>query len=306
MSSEVKMAVNLGGLEMKNPVTCASGTFGIGQEYGDFVDLESLGAITSKGVSAVAWKGNPYPRIAETPSGLLNTIGLQNPGVEAFCSQKLPWLSRFTTPLIVNVAGHSIDEYVAVIERLEREPRVAAYEVNISCPNVDAGGLALGTDPVLAAQVTRACRERTARPLIVKLTPNVTDVAAIARAVEEAGADAVSLINTLKGMSIDAHRRRPRTSRPVAGLSGPAIKPVALAMVWQVHQAVSLPILGMGGIRTGTDAVEFMLAGATAVAVGTGNFSNPRATAEVIEGIEDFCRAEGVADVNELIGGLQC
>ena len=305
MSSEVKLAVNLGGLEMKNPVTCASGTFGIGQEYGDFVDLESLGAITSKGVSAVAWKGNPYPRIAETPSGLLNTIGLQNPGVEAFCSQKLPWLSRFTTPLIVNVAGHSIDEYVAVIERLEREPRVAAYEVNISCPNVDAGGLALGTDPVLAAQVTRACRECTARPLIVKLTPNVTDVAAIACAVEEAGADAVSLINTLKGMSIDAHRRRPRTSRPVAGLSGPAIKPVALAMVWQVHQAVSLPILGMGGIRTGTDAVEFMLAGATAVAVGAANFADPLASIHVLEGLTRYLEEQEISSARELIGALE-
>ena len=305
-ASAVNMAVNLGGLAMKNPVTTASGTFGAGQEYGDFVDLNRLGALTSKGVSPVAWEGNDAPRIAETPSGMLNTIGLQNPGVEAFCAEKLTWLASYDVPLIVNVAGHRLEEYTTVVERLEREERVDAYEINISCPNVDAGGMAMGTDPAMAAEVTRACRALTKRPLIMKLTPNVTDISEIARAVESEGADAVSLINTLKGMAIDARRRRPKLSRPVAGLSGPAIKPVALALVWQVANAVKIPILGMGGIRTGIDAVEFMLAGATAVAVGTANFTDPTSTIKVIEGIEEFCRAEGVSDVNELIGGLQC
>jgi dihydroorotate dehydrogenase (NAD+) catalytic subunit len=304
MSSDVRMAVNLGGLAMKNPVTDASGTFGVGQEYGDFVDLDRLGALTSKGVSPVAWEGNDAPRIAETPSGMLNTIGLQNPGVDAFCSEKLPWLERFSVPLIVNVAGHRLSEYTAVIERLEREERVNAYEINISCPNVDAGGMAMGTDPHMAEQVTRACRKLTERPLIVKLTPNVTDIAEIARGAEAGGADAVSLINTVQGMAIDAHRRKSRLSRPVAGLSGPAIKPIALRCVWQASQAVGIPVLGMGGIRTGEDAVEFMLAGATAVAVGTANFSNPTATVDVIDGIERFCESEGVADVRDLIGGL--
>lgn len=306
MPADVNLAVNLGGLAMKNPVTDASGTFGAGQEYADFIDLDALGALTTKGVSPVAWEGNPAPRIAETPSGMLNTIGLQNPGVEAFCAEKLAFLANYSVPLIVNVAGHRIDEYLAVIDRLESEERVDAYEVNISCPNVDAGGLAMGTDPAMAREVTVACRARTKRPLIVKLTPNVTSVADIARAVEDGGADAVSLINTVQGMAIDAFRRRPRLSRPVAGLSGPAVKPIALRCVWEAHRAVSVPILGMGGIRTGVDAVEFMLAGATAVAVGTANFTNPRATVEVIEGIRGYCESQGIADVNELIGGLQC
>lgn len=306
MPASLDLSVNLGGLAMKNPVTDASGTFGAGQEYADFVDLDRLGALTTKGVSPTPWPGNPAPRIAETPSGLLNSIGLENPGVEAFVADKLSWLERYDVPVIVNVAGHSEAEYVTVIRRLEQEERVSAYELNISCPNVDAGGMALGCDPTLAASAVRACREATARPLIVKLTPNVTDVTEVARAVEAAGADAISLINTLKGMSIDAHARRTRTARPIAGLSGPAIKPVALAMVWEVAQAVKVPILGMGGIRTGTDAVEFMLAGATAVGVGTASFANPTATTDVIEGIERFCDREGVRDVKELIGGLRC
>ncbi len=302
----VELAVDLGGLKMRNPVTDASGTFGCGEEYGDFIDLDALGALTAKGVSPAPWTGNAAPRICETPSGMLNCIGLQNPGMEYFCTHKLPWLASYGVPLIVNVVGHALSEYTTVIERLERETRVDAYEVNISCPNVDAGGMAMGTDPACAAAVTRACRALTSRPLIVKLTPNVTNVADIARAVEAAGADAVSLINTVQGMAIDAHRRRSRLSRPVAGLSGPAIKPIALRMVWQVSKAVGIPLLGMGGIVTGEDAVEFLLAGATAVSVGTANFMNPRATIDVISGIAAFCADEGVRDVNELIGGVQC
>jgi dihydroorotate dehydrogenase (NAD+) catalytic subunit len=304
--SGIDLAVDLGGLAMKNPVTDASGTFGCGEEYGDFIDLDALGALTAKGVSPVPWPGNAAPRMCETPSGMLNCIGLQNPGVEFFCAHKLPWLTAYEVPLIVNVVGHALSDYTAVIGRLERESRVDAYEVNISCPNVDAGGMALGTDPALAAEVTRACRACTSRPLIVKLTPNVTDIADIARAVESAGADVISLINTVRGMAVDAHCRRPKLSRPVAGLSGPAIKPIALAFVWQVAQAVDIPILGMGGIVTGEDAVEFLLAGATSVSVGTANFMNPYATIDVISGIAAFCATEGVHDVNDLIGGLQC
>ncbi|MBQ6453233.1 MAG: dihydroorotate dehydrogenase, partial [Coriobacteriales bacterium] len=232
--------------------------------------------------------------------------GLQNPGVEVFCSKDLPWLSQQGVPIIVNVSGHSVDEYRAVVERLEREPSVGAYEINISCPNVDHGGMTIGTDPVLAAQVTAACRQATKRPLIVKLTPNVTSVASIAQAVEAEGADAISLINTVLGMSIDAKRRKPRLARVVGGLSGPAIKPIALRMVWEVHKAVQVPILGMGGIMTGEDAVEFMLAGATAIAVGTASFVNPVAPIQVLAGIIGYCEEQGVTDINELIGGLVC
>ena len=299
------LAVDLGGLRMKNPVTDASGTFGSGKEYADFFDVARLGAITTKGVSFTPWEGNPAPRIAETPSGMLNSIGLQNPGVEAFCENTLPWLAAQDTRTIVNVSGHAAEEYAQVIERLEDEAAVDAYEVNISCPNVDAGGMAFGCDPALAARVTKLCRAVTKRPLLVKLTPNVTDIASIAAAVADAGADAVSLVNTLLGMSVDARRRRPRLARVVGGLSGPAIKPVALRMVWQVHNAVDVPILGMGGIASGEDAVEFMLCGATAVAVGAASFPNPRACADVLEGIVAFCREQGVDDVNELVGALE-
>lgn len=304
-SVRVDMRVNLGGLEMANPVTTASGTFAAGREYADFYPLKTLGAVTTKGVSLTPWEGNSSPRIAETPSGMLNSIGLQNPGVEAFCAGPLAWLSQREVPVIVNVSGHSLEEYVAVIERLEDEEAVSAYEVNISCPNVDAGGMTFGTDPAQAAEVTRLCRAATKRPLIVKLTPNVTDVALIAKHVEGAGADAVSLINTLLGMAVDARTRRPKLARVVGGLSGPAVKPVALRMVWQVHQAVQLPILGMGGIMTAEDAVEFMLCGATAVAVGTANFVNPSAGAQVVQGIEDYCRDNGFKSVTELVGALE-
>ena len=306
-STDVKLEVNLGGLAMKNPVTVASGTFAAGREYADFVDVASLGAVTTKGVSLNGWEGNASPRIAETASGMLNSIGLQNPGVAHLVEHDLPWLREIGATTIVNVSGHSFQEYVDVIQALEQAAvLVDAYEVNISCPNVDAGGMTIGTDPASVEQVVRQCRKATDKPLIVKLTPNVTDVTEIAKAAEASGADAVSLINTLLGMAIDARTRKPQLARVVGGLSGPAVKPVALRMVWETARAVKVPVLGMGGIATGTDAVEFMLAGATAVAVGTANFTNPTATVDVIDGIIDYCEEQGVADVNELIGGLQC
>lgn len=303
--TSVNLAVNLGGLAMKNPVTTASGTFAAGMEYSDFVDVSALGAVTTKGVSLNGWEGNASPRIAEVPSGMLNSIGLQNPGVAHLKSEELPWLREQGATTIVNVSGHSFDEYVQVIEALEDAP-VDAYEVNISCPNVDAGGMTLGTHVPSVEKVVSLCREATSRPLIVKLTPNVTDITEIARAAEASGADAISLINTLLGMAIDVKRRRPVLARVVGGFSGPAVKPVALRMVWQCSKAVSVPILGMGGVATGIDAVEFMLAGATAIAVGTANFMNPKATVDVIDGIIDYCEEQGVNDVNDLIGALEC
>ncbi|WP_417053000.1 dihydroorotate dehydrogenase [Ellagibacter isourolithinifaciens] len=303
--TSVNLAVSLGGLTMKNPVTTASGTFAAGVEYSDFVDVSALGAVTTKGVSLNGWEGNASPRIAEVPSGMLNSIGLQNPGVAHLKSEELPWLREQGATTIVNVSGHSFDEYVQVIEALEDAP-VDAYEVNISCPNVDAGGMTLGTHVPSVEKVVSLCRKATSRPLIVKLTPNVTDITEIARAAEASGADAISLINTLLGMAIDVKRRRPVLARVVGGFSGPAVKPVALRMVWQCSKAVSVPILGMGGVTTGTDAVEFMLAGATAVAVGTANFMNPQSTVDVIDGIIDYCEEQGVNDVNDLIGALEC
>lgn len=306
MAASVNMQVNLGGLIMRNPVTVASGTFAAGCEYNDFVPVERLGAVTTKGVSLNGWVGNDSPRIAETASGMLNSIGLQNPGVEAMKAKDLAWLQEHDVAVIVNVSGHSFDEYVQVIEALEDDDRVHAFEVNISCPNVDQGGMTFGTHCPSVKRIVSRCRAATKKPMIVKLTPNVTDVVEIARVAEDAGADALSLINTLLGMAIDARTRKPKLARVVGGLSGPAVKPVALRMVWQVHKAVQVPILGMGGIATGEDAVEFMLAGATAVAVGTANFFNPHATADVIDGIERYCLEQGVADVNDLIGGLQC
>ncbi len=302
---EPLMRVNLGGLSMRNPVTDASGTFAAGREYSDFVNIEKMGAVTTKGVSAVPWAGNDSPRIAETPAGMLNSIGLQNPGAEAFKNGDLAWLAEHDVPVIVNACGHSVAEYEAVIEALGDDERISAFEVNISCPNVDAGGLTFGTDPEQATAVVRACRAKTSKPLIVKLTPNVTDITVIARAVEAAGADAISLINTVLGMAINARTRRPVLARTVGGLSGPAVKPIALRMVWQTYHAVDVPILGMGGISSAEDAIEFMLAGATAVAVGTANFVNPHAVEDVVDGMRAWCIEQGVRDVNELIGGLQ-
>lgn len=303
----VDMTVRLGALELRNPVLTASGTFASGREFADFVDLGRLGAVVTKGVSLEPWAGNASPRIAETASGMLNSIGLQNPGVEAFIARDLAWLAGNApgTPVIVNVSGHSVAEYAGVIERLEHEDGVAAYEVNISCPNVDEGGMAFGTQCASAAEVTRACRAVTRRPLIVKLSPNVTDIVSIARSVEDAGADALSLINTLLGMAIDTTTFRPKLARAVGGLSGPAIKPVALRMVWQVASAVSVPVIGMGGIMDAEDAAEFMLAGATAVAVGTANFVDPTATMRVVDGLAEFCRERGIARVSELSGALR-
>ncbi len=304
-STQVNLSVNLGGLQMKNPVTTASGTFAAGREYSDFVDVASLGAVTTKGVSLNGWEGNPSPRIAEVASGMLNSIGLQNPGVAHLKEHELTWLKEVGATTIVNVSGHSFDEYVSVIEALETAP-VDAYEVNISCPNVDAGGMTIGTHVESVEKVVGMCRAATTRPLIVKLTPNVTDITEIARAAESAGADALSMINTLMGMAIDAERQCTKTARPLAGFSGPAVKPVALRCVWQCHNAVNIPILGMGGISTGQDAVEFMLAGATAVAVGTANFVDPQSTIKVVNGIATYCERHGVKDVNELIGALKC
>lgn len=304
--TSVTMAVNLGGLLMKNPVTVASGTFAAGREYNDFFNIEELGAITTKGVSLHGWEGNASPRIAETASGMLNSIGLQNPGVAALREKDLSWLENKDVPVIVNVSGHSFQEYVDVIEALEEDSRVDAYEVNISCPNVDEGGMTFGTHVPSVEAVVSACRRATKRPLIVKLSPNVTDITEIARAAEASGADALSLINTLLGMAIDARTRKPQLARVVGGLSGPAIKPVALRMVWQVYNAVNIPLLGMGGISTGIDAAEFMLAGATAVAVGTANFVNPCAALNVVNELHAYCEEQGVSDVNSLIGALQC
>ncbi len=304
-ATEVDLSVDLGGLAMKNPVATASGTFAAVREYSDFVDVDSLGAVTTKGVSLDGWDGNESPRIAETPSGMLNSIGLQNPGVAHLVADEIPWLHDAGATVIVNVSGQSVVEYVSVVEALE-DAQVDAYELNVSCPNVDEGGMTIGCDASSVEEVVGACRAATRRPLIVKLTPNVTDVTEIARAAEAAGADALSLINTLLGMAIDADRRRPQLARVVGGLSGPAIKPVALRMVWQCHDAVRIPLLGMGGITCGTDAVEFMLAGASAVAVGTANFANPRACVDVVDGIIDYCEAHGIARATDLTGALEC
>jgi len=305
--SSIDMRVNIGSLEMRNPVTVASGTFGSGKEYADFIDLSRLGAIVTKGVSAVSWTGNPGTRVYETAGGMLNSIGLQNPGVEEFCKNDLVWLKQHSPdlPIIVNVSGHSIADYVAVIERLEQESNISAYEVNISCPNVDVGGLAFGVNATESAAVTAACREITKRPLIMKLTPNVTDITEIAKACEAAGADGLSLINTLLGTSIDIHNRTFRFARKVAGLSGPAIKPVALRMVYAVSQAVDVPLIGMGGIASADDAIEFILAGATAVAVGTSNFVDPATTIKCIDGIESYCKRHEVGQVVDLVGAVK-
>jgi len=305
MHAPVDMRVRIGEIELRNPVMPASGTFGSGREYADFVDLARLGAVVTKGVSLEPWAGNDSPRIAETACGMLNSIGLQNPGVEEFCGTDLVWLASQDVPVIVNISGHSIEQYSAVAARLEREPAVSALELNISCPNVDEGGMAFGTTCPAAAAVTRAVRAATTKTLIVKLSPNVSDVAEIARAVESEGADAVSLVNTLLGMTIDIDTFRPTLARGVGGLSGPAIKPVAVRMVWQVALAVAVPVIGMGGIVTAADAVEFMLAGATAVAVGTASFMDPTATVRVVEGLERFCAERGIPRVADLTGAVR-
>ena len=297
----MNLGVKIAGIEFKNPVTVASGTFGSGMEYSEFVDLNRLGAVTTKGVAITPWEGNPTPRVAEVYGGMLNAIGLQNPGLDVFVSRDIPFLKKYDTKIIVNVCGHSVEEYVSAVERLAAEP-VDMLEINISCPNVKAGGIAFGTDPRLAADVTKRIKAVAKQPVIMKLSPNVTDITEMAKAVEAEGADAVSLINTLTGMKIDINKRRFVLANKTGGFSGPAVKPVAVRMVWQVAQAVHIPIIGMGGISSAEDAIEFIMAGATMVSVGTANFLNPNITIEIIDGITAFCEKEGVKDINELIG----
>ena len=294
--------VNLAGVELKNPVMVASGTFGSGAEYSEFVDLNRLGAVVTKGVASVPWPGNPAPRIAETASGMLNAIGLQNPGIDLFSKRDLPFLEKFDTKVIVNVCGHSTEEYLDVVERLADEPRVDMLEINISCPNVKEGGIAFGQDPKAVEAITKAVKAKAKQPIIMKLSPNVTDITVMAKAAEAGGADCLSLINTLTGMKIDIERQTFAIANKTGGLSGPAVKPVAVRMVYQVANAVKIPIIGMGGICTAEDAMEFILAGATAVSIGTANFTNPYTTVEVIDGIEAYMRRRGVEDINELIG----
>lgn len=296
--------VNLVGVELKNPVMTASGTFGSGEEYSEFVDLSELGAVVTKGVANVPWPGNPTPRIAETYGGMINAIGLQNPGIDVFCERDIPFLKKYDTKIIVNVCGHAPEEYLAVVERLADEP-IDMMEINISCPNVNANFLAFGQDPRHVEELTKQIKKIAKQPVIMKLTPNVTDIAEIARAAEAGGADAVSLINTLTGMKIDVHRRTFAVANKTGGMSGPAVKPVAVRMVYQVANAVKIPVIGMGGIATAEDALEFILAGATAVSVGTANFFNPYATREVIAGIEDYMRKYHVEDIHELIGAVR-
>jgi dihydroorotate dehydrogenase (NAD+) catalytic subunit len=299
------MKVNLGQISLKNPVMTASGTFGYAQEFEDFMDLNRLGAIIVKGLSLEPANGNPPPRIVETPCGMLNAIGLENVGVEAFIQEKLPFLKRLSTPVIANIYGKTIREYADLAMRLNDTPDVAGVEVNISCPNVKLGGIAFGSDAAVAYDVVRAVREKTGRHVMVKLSPNVTDIVEIARSVADAGADSVSVINTITGMAIDVETRRPRLANITGGLSGPAIKPVALRMVWQVAQNVKIPVVGVGGIMSAQDALEFLIAGATAVQVGTANFINPRATLDIVEGIEHFLEKHHLKHVNEIIGTLE-
>ena len=294
--------VNLAGVELKNPVMVASGTFGSGAEYSEFFDLNRLGAVVTKGVASVPWPGNPAPRIAETASGMLNAIGLQNPGIDLFSKRDLPFLEKYDTKVIVNVCGHSTEEYLDVVERLADEPRVDMLEINISCPNVKEGGIAFGQDPKAVEAITKAVKAKAKQPIIMKLSPNVTDITVMAKAAEAGGADCLSLINTLTGMKIDIERQTFAIANKTGGLSGPAVKPVAVRMVYQVANAVKIPIIGMGGICTAEDAMEFILAGATAVSIGTANFANPYTTVEVIDGIEAYMRRHGVEDINELIG----
>ena len=290
---------------MRNPVMTASGTFGYGSEYADFVDLNELGAVVVKGVTSTPWPGNPMQRIMETPSGMLNAIGLQNVGVDSFIAEKLPYLRDFDVPVLVNICGKTVEEYLTVIEKLNRADGVTGVELNISCPNLDCGGMSFGVDASLAHQLVKEVRARTHIPLWVKLSPNVTDITVIARAVEDAGADALSAINTLLGMAINAETRTPELANVTGGLSGPAIKPVALRLVWEVYKSVSIPIVGMGGIMNATDAVEFFIAGASAVAVGTANFVNPNASIEVVKGIEEYLKTSGMESIKALVGSLK-
>jgi dihydroorotate dehydrogenase (NAD+) catalytic subunit len=304
MERDVSLAVDLAGLSLKTPVMTASGTFGFGEEFADFVDLNKIGAIVVKGTTLKPRSGNPGVRIAETPSGMLNCIGLENPGVDAFLADILPRISKYDAPIIVNISGSSVEEY-GVLARMLDVPGVAAIELNVSCPNVKEGGIVFGTDPKSAAAVVREAKKNTKKPVIIKLSPNVTDITIMAKAVEEAGADMISLINTLIGMAIDVKSWKPVLGNISGGLSGPAVKPVALRLVWQVAQVVKIPIIGMGGIMTAEDAIEFLLAGASAVAVGTANFVNPSAAKDVADGIEAYLKERNLTDVKELVGQLK-
>lgn len=297
----INTAVNLAGVELKNPVMTASGTFGSGQEYSEFVDLSRLGAIVTKGVANVPWPGNPTPRIAETHSGMMNAIGLQNPGIDVFCQRDIPFLRQYDTKIIVNVCGKTTEDYCEVVERLAGED-VDMLEINISCPNVKEGGIAFGQNPKAVEEITAEVKKRAGQPVIMKLSPNVTDIGEMARAAEAGGADVISLINTLTGMKIDIHKRAFALANKTGGVSGPAIKPIAVRMVYQAANAVKIPVIGMGGISTAEDAIEFILAGASAVSVGTANFFNPAATAEVAEGIETYMETYGFRTVSEMTG----
>ncbi|WP_274422928.1 dihydroorotate dehydrogenase [Blautia sp. XA-2221] len=300
----IKTAVKLAGVELKNPVMTASGTFGSGAEYSEFVDLNKLGAVVTKGVANVPWPGNPTPRVAETASGMLNAIGLQNPGIDVFCERDIPFLKKYDTKIIVNVCGKSTEDYCEVVERLGNEP-VDLLEINVSCPNVKEGGIAFGQDPKALEAITKEVKKYAKQPIIMKLSPNVTDITEMARAAEAGGADILSLINTLTGMKIDIYKKAFALANKTGGMSGPAVKPVAVRMVYQVAQAVKLPIIGMGGIATAEDALEFILAGASAVSVGTANFFNPYATEEVVQGIEDYMKSQKIEDINQLIGAVK-
>ena len=296
--------INIAGVEWKNPVTVASGTFGSGEEFSEYVDLNRLGAVTTKGVANVPWAGNPTPRVAEVYGGMMNAIGLQNPGVDVFCERDIPFLRKYDTKIIVNVCGHAPEEYLAVVERLADEP-IDMMEINISCPNVNAGFLAFGQDARNVETLTAQIKKLAKQPVIMKLTPNVTDITEIARAAEAGGADAVSLINTLTGMKIDIHRRTFALANKTGGVSGPAIHPVAVRMVYQTARAVKIPVIGMGGIATAEDAIEMILAGAPAVAVGTANFADPQTAEKVVEGIEHYMEQYGIEDIHDLIGGVR-
>lgn len=302
---KINLSVDIAGLKLKNPVMTASGTFGYGEEYSEFVDLNSLGAIVVKGLSVTPRRGNPTPRVVETPSGMLNAIGLQNIGVSAFINEKLPFLRQFNVPVIVNFFGDTIDEYVEAAYELSSAEGIHGLEMNISCPNKQAGWIVFGTEPEAMKKVIAAVRKNTNLPLIVKLSPNVTDIGLMAKIAEDFGADAVSLINTITGMVIDVKRRRPVLANNIGGLSGPAIRPIAVRMVWEAYKAVKIPIIGMGGIMTANDALEFLIAGARAVAVGTANFINPLSTIEIIEGLKRFLEEEKISDINEIIGSIK-
>ena len=298
------MSVTIAGVTLKNPVMVASGTFGSGEEFSEFVDLNKLGAVVTKGVANVPWPGNPTPRIAETPSGMMNAIGLQNPGIDLFMKRDLPFLENFDTKIIVNVVGKSIPEYCETVQRLA-ESRADLLEINISCPNVKEGGIAFGQDPKAVEEITGEIKKVAKQPVIMKLSPNVTDITVMAKAAEAGGADGISLINTLTGMKIDVHKRTFAIANKTGGLSGPAIHPIAVRMVYQAANAVSIPVIGMGGIATAEDAIEMMLAGATAISVGTANFNNPRVTMEILKGMEEYMERYGINDIKELIGAVK-